>query len=110
MQAPIQSSRAQSFDEIYGPPENFLEIEVCSFFLFFPFPLVPRVIPTCFVGLTMVSCVVWFLLPLRSRILRRMGLEGRCIRIMRLFVGYVLYSFLSALFMSEEGVVGILTD
>ena len=28
MQAPIQSSRAQSFDEIYGPPENFLEVEV----------------------------------------------------------------------------------
>lgn len=28
MQAPIQSSRPQSFDEIYGPPENFLEIEV----------------------------------------------------------------------------------
>ena len=28
MQAPIQSTRAQSFDEIYGPPENFLEIEV----------------------------------------------------------------------------------
>ncbi|PWW72937.1 Phox-like protein [Tuber magnatum] len=28
MQAPIQASRAQSFDEIYGAPENFLEIEV----------------------------------------------------------------------------------
>jgi len=28
MQAPIHSPRAQSFDEIYGPPENFLEIEV----------------------------------------------------------------------------------
>ncbi|KAI5844712.1 Phox homologous domain-containing protein [Tricharina praecox] len=28
MQAPIQSTRAQSFDEIYGPPENFLEVEV----------------------------------------------------------------------------------
>ncbi|KAI5846331.1 Phox homologous domain-containing protein [Morchella snyderi] len=28
MQAPIQSSRPQSFDEIYGPPENILEIEV----------------------------------------------------------------------------------
>jgi len=28
MQAPIQSTRPQSFDEIYGPPENFLEVEV----------------------------------------------------------------------------------
>jgi sorting nexin-3/12 len=28
MQAPIHSTRAQSFDEIYGPPENFLEVEV----------------------------------------------------------------------------------
>ena len=28
MQSPIQASRAQSFDEIYGAPENFLEVEV----------------------------------------------------------------------------------
>ena len=49
MQAPIQSSRAQSFDEIYGPPENFLEIEVCPPFSFFPLSFVPRVVPTCFV-------------------------------------------------------------
>lgn len=25
----IPDTRQQSFDEIYGPPENFLEIEVC---------------------------------------------------------------------------------
>ncbi|KAF3917257.1 hypothetical protein AA313_de0202388 [Arthrobotrys entomopaga] len=28
MQAPLSTSREQTFDEIYGPPENFLEIEV----------------------------------------------------------------------------------
>lgn len=26
----LPDTRQQSFDEIYGPPENFLEIEVCS--------------------------------------------------------------------------------
>lgn len=25
----LPDTRQQSFDEIYGPPENFLEIEVC---------------------------------------------------------------------------------
>lgn len=49
MQAPIQSSRAQSFDEIYGPPENFLEIEVCSLFSFFSFP-------SCSTGCSDVFC------------------------------------------------------
>jgi hypothetical protein len=29
MQA-IPDARQQSFEEIYGPPENFLEIEVCG--------------------------------------------------------------------------------
>lgn len=29
MQA-VPESRQQTFEEIYGPPENFLEIEVCS--------------------------------------------------------------------------------
>lgn len=29
MQA-MPDTRQQSFDEIYGPPENFLEIEVCA--------------------------------------------------------------------------------
>lgn len=29
MQA-MPDARQQSFEEIYGPPENFLEIEVCS--------------------------------------------------------------------------------
>ncbi|KAF3912671.1 hypothetical protein ABW21_db0203291 [Orbilia brochopaga] len=28
MQAPLSTAREQTFDEIYGPPENFLEIEV----------------------------------------------------------------------------------
>ncbi|RPA85130.1 Phox-like protein [Ascobolus immersus RN42] len=28
MQAPIETARPQSFEEIYGPPENFLEVEV----------------------------------------------------------------------------------
>lgn len=28
MQAPLSTPREQTFDEIYGPPENFLEIEV----------------------------------------------------------------------------------
>lgn len=26
----LPDTRQQSFDEIYGPPENFLEIEVCD--------------------------------------------------------------------------------
>lgn len=32
MQA-LPDSRQQSFEEIYGPPENFLEIEVSPWFL-----------------------------------------------------------------------------
>jgi hypothetical protein len=26
----LPESRQQSFEELYGPPENFLEIEVCT--------------------------------------------------------------------------------
>lgn len=29
----LPDTRQQSFDEIYGPPENFLEIEVCCWVL-----------------------------------------------------------------------------
>lgn len=33
----MPDNRQQSFDEIYGPPENFLEIEVCLSVISVPF-------------------------------------------------------------------------
>lgn len=35
----MPDARLQSYDEIYGPPENFLEIEVLKDVLFFSLPL-----------------------------------------------------------------------
>lgn len=39
----LPDTRQQSFDEIYGPPENFLEIEVCSLP---PSPICPGCCPS----------------------------------------------------------------
>ena len=44
MQA-LPDARQQSFDEIYGPPENFLEIEVLNPVKRFPSPLLPLLSP-----------------------------------------------------------------
>ncbi len=41
MQA-LPESRQQTFEEIYGPPENFLEIEVRSCVHTAPIPFKPR--------------------------------------------------------------------
>ena len=45
MQA-MPDARQQSFEEIYGPPENFLEIEVRPLLLFLPAPLTPKTSPS----------------------------------------------------------------
>lgn len=48
----LPDTRQQSFDEIYGPPENFLEIEVCN----------PPPSPVCPTALGLMRCRVTTLL------------------------------------------------